>query len=532
MKCFVCDRDFKSERGFINHFNKKHLDEIEPKDYYDKYIGKIGECVQCGGKTEFISILKGYRETCSYRCSYVRTSIEKYGVEHPTKNVAKKKSMVEKIKKTKLQRYGSENYNNFDKQRKTIEGIKNFYEVRNKKLSKTKLEKYGDKNYNNIEKYRKTMLEKYGVEHNSKNTETIKKRLRTFRKNHYETFLSLLKLKKIKPLFSIEEYVDNAETKSELRLECECGNIFKSSELITQHIFCDRCKKMPYSKKEKMLADEIVSSLGTETEIKFNHLFIDEESRRRFELDIFIPSLNMGIEFNGEYWHGELFKDKYYHRDKYLFFKDRNINLIQVSEYDWDNKRDIVLSIIKNRLGIIERKIFARKCLFRELNSKEYRLFLENNHINGSVNSEIRFGLEYNGEIVSVMGFGKNRFSKDDNLELHRFCNKLDTSVVGGFTKLLSKLSDKREIISFCDLNYFSGCGYEKAGFELIEVTEPNYDYFDRRIKVSRYQAQKHRLGKLLENYDPNKTEHKNMIDNGFFRVYNSGNLKLILEKN
>ena len=34
------------------------------------------------------------------------------------------------------------------------------------------------------------------------------------------------------------------------------------------------------------------------------------------ELDIYIPQKNLAIEFNGLYWHSELFRDKNYHFDK------------------------------------------------------------------------------------------------------------------------------------------------------------------------------------------------------------------------
>lgn len=70
-----------------------------------------------------------------------------------------------KAKETKLKRYGDKNYNNVRKIKQTkLEqyGDDNF--VNSEKMKQTKLERYGDKNYNNIEKAKQTCLSKYGVE--------------------------------------------------------------------------------------------------------------------------------------------------------------------------------------------------------------------------------------------------------------------------------------------------------------------------------------------------------------------------------
>ena len=61
-----------------------------------------------------------------------------------------KKCSFIKNKKTKLERYGSENYQNTEK------------------IKKTKLERYGSENYTNRIKAKKTCIEKYGVDNVSK----------------------------------------------------------------------------------------------------------------------------------------------------------------------------------------------------------------------------------------------------------------------------------------------------------------------------------------------------------------------------
>lgn len=78
----------------------------------------------------------------------------------------------------------------------------------------------------------------------------------------------------------------------------------------------------------------------------------------RFELDIFIPELKKGIEFDGTYWHGEGFKRKNfsspdeYHQTKDLFFLSKGIYVFHVKETDWKNNKKQELKKIKSFLAI------------------------------------------------------------------------------------------------------------------------------------------------------------------------------------
>jgi len=88
-------------------------------------------------------------------------------------------------------------------------------------------------------------------------------------------------------------------------------------------------------------------------------------------MDIYIPSMNIGIEYNGLYWHSELHKGKNYHLNKYKKLKDIGITLIQIWEDDWFFKKDIVKSRLNNLFGL-SNKIYARKCSIREIMKKAF----------------------------------------------------------------------------------------------------------------------------------------------------------------
>ena len=117
------------------------------------------------------------------------------------------------------------------------------------------------------------------------------------------------------------------------------------------------------------------------------------------------------------------------------------IFLFHIFGYEWTNKKHIIESMIRNLLYKNEFIVYGRKTNIREVDSSSARVFLNQNHRQGYAPAPIRYGLYYEDELVSLMTFSKIRHtigeSKDANgYELVRFCNKLNTSVIGGASKL------------------------------------------------------------------------------------------------
>ena len=250
------------------------------------------------------------------------------------------------------------------------------------------------------------------------------------------------------------------------------------------------------------------------------------------EIDIFIPDLMVGIEYNGNYWHSEevmikASKPITYHQDKTLLSKDKGIQLIQIFEHQWLEKSEIFKSVIANKLGK-SNKIYARKCKVVEL--KDCKEFLETNHLQGNCPSSTKLGLTYNDELVSVMTFGKPRFSNNHEYELIRFCNKLNTSVVGGASKLLKYFETKykpKSLVSYANLQWSDGGLYNQLGFSVNKVSKPNYWWTKgSSTALTRYQCQKKRLMKLLgDKFNPDLSEKANMENNGYSRLFDCGNI-------
>lgn len=248
------------------------------------------------------------------------------------------------------------------------------------------------------------------------------------------------------------------------------------------------------------------------------------------EIDIFVPEKNIGFEYNGLYWHSDVYKDKTYHLEKRIAAAEKNINLIHIFEDEWVEKKEIVKSRILSLLGKTPNKIHARKCNIKEIDSRTANLFLNANHIQGSGRSNVRLGLYYDEKLVSVMSFLKNDISKNiTGWELNRFCSLLNTQISGGANKLFRyfiKKYDPEEITSFCDLRWAKvNTVYASLGFEHCYDTPPNYWYFMRN-EVKRY----HRYT-LRKTEKSTLTERELREKQGYLRIYDCGSSKWIWKK-
>ena len=297
---------------------------------YKKRLAKvvIPSCPICGKELSFGQIIKKCR-FCSHECGNssedvllksqkkrTQTCLEKYGVENP----AQSKEIQEKMKQTCLEKYGVEN------------------PLQSKEIQ---------------EKYKQTCKEKYGVENPSQLKEKREKAKQTRRSNRWETFCSQLKEKNIVPLFSKEEYINDTGRKFKCLI---CGEEFESegthkyfknhknkdnsyTTLSTYSLFCPHCIKR-CSRKEKEVLEFVKSIYNGEI------LENDRKILEGKELDIYLPNLNLGIEFDGNYWHA---KEGAKERDetKNQLCEEKCIKLLRIKESEWDNSRHSVERKIK-----------------------------------------------------------------------------------------------------------------------------------------------------------------------------------------
>ena len=556
---------------------------------------EIRVCIICGN--EFSEYKKHKKTTCSKKCLSVlnssdevnvkrmeslrNTNIKKYGVESFLSTDEFKKLS----KSTKLKKYGDENYVNSEKaiQTKKIRyGIDDFNNINKNK--QTKLDRYGDCNYNNREKFKETMLtkfggiglqrkevlrsaneaffQKYGVT-NSFNSDEIKEKIvnsfiKKYGKSTYagsdsqKKLLTERMLKKLESNLSAIGYKlistystkrsktsDNKLTYNKYQFECmKCGNIFIDNLCNNNLPSCNVCNPVTKSRGETDLYNYIISLIPQDLVYRnYRHIL-----NNGHELDIYIPSKKIAIEYNGLYWHSDRMgkKDKNYHLSKTVDCESKGIHLIHIYEDDWLYKNDIVKNKLKNLLIAPDEKIYARKCKIIEISSSEKNEFLNLYHIQGEDKSSIKLGAYYENELVAVMTFGNPRVSlgisnnNNNFFELIRFATS--KKVIGIASKLLKyfiRMYSPIKIISYADRSWSSELKdtvYAKMNFIKSYDTSPNYWYIINGVRVHRFNYRKDILKKKLNIYDDNLTEWQNMQLNGYDRIWDCGNIKYELK--
>jgi hypothetical protein len=357
----------------------------------------------------------------------------------------------------------------------------------------------------------------------------------------------------------INDSIDN-------RVECGvCGELLKeitNSHLKKHKMTCEEYKKQHGELLAPVIKEKFTKNLA---EIDFDSSSKAEKEIREFliehgvpanemvynnkkiiaphELDIFVTSKNIGIEYNGLYFHSEIAGNKHkdYHLSKTQSAEKLQIKLIQIFEDEWKYKRNIVESRLLSSLGMFESKIGARSLTIQEITQKEKSKFLLENHLQGNDKSSKFYGLFKAQELLSVMTFSRPRLALGNKTveknvwELVRFCSKNKFLIVGGFSKLLNffvKSVGPKKIITYADRRYSSMSDnvYVKNGFSVTGATKPNYFY------MKKYDVRKHRFGfnkkYLIKKYniqDTTPTEAEIMRSLRYDRIWDCGHIKFEL---
>ena len=309
---------------------------------------------------------------------------------------------------------------------------------------------------------------------------------------------------------------------------------------------CSKCNKKGVSKVEKEIVD-FIKSLGIDNIIENDRVILDGK-----ELDIYLPDYNLAIEFDGLYWHNQQNLErrkvnaKKYHLDKTNLAHGKGIRLVHIFEDEWTDKQGQVKSRLKHFLGFYEKKIGARETKIKDLNSKERRVFLDRNHIQGMDRVSFSYGAYYNNKLIGVMSFCKPRVSmgmkgsavKVGMYELSRFAVESGWQIYGLASKMFKHFireEEVNEVYTYSDLrwNKIHGTGtvYEMIGMEYISRSSPSYFYIKDGKREYRFKYRKNVLNEKLKTFDKNLTEYQNCLNDGLDRVFDCGCDKFIWRK-
>ncbi len=214
--------------------------------------------------------------------------------------------------------------------------------------------------------------------------------------------------------YSKVEYI-NSHTK--VKIICSKHGCFEQlpNNHTSKEYGCPKCSMNGTSKQEKEIVDFIKTFYQGEV-IENSRSIISPK-----ELDIFIPEKNFAVEYNGLYWHtydnDDLARNnKKRHIDKTKACTEKNIGLFHVFSDEWNNKQDIIKSMIKYRLGYVEEKIHARKCEIKIISKTEGKQFFSTSHISGDNRASVYITLMNEGNIVSCLSLKKPIQKKYGNI--------------------------------------------------------------------------------------------------------------------
>lgn len=331
-----------------------------------------------------------------------------------------------------------------------------------------------------------------------------KKRSVSFQsKNHWNFMCSNDVIKRINEViedrFSIINSIDLIDSALEMKtnnrtchIEIKCN---KCKSVTSPSIYdiiryekkiCNLCKERGGSEQQKEIEEFVKSLLGNDQLI----LISDRTNLTGYEIDVFVPEKSFAIEFNGLYWHSSAVQhDRTYHNKKSIACKENGISLLHIFHDEWRDKRSIVESMIKNRLGL-SASVGARKCQISILTQNESKEFFNNNHLDGDTKGFITYCLLSGEDIIAAIKF-RRPYSKrwKGCLEIARFACKKNTNVSGGYSKLLlhAMKFHSEKIISYVD-SRFGGSGLycEKAGMKIDHISQLSFWWTDRVNRFNR----------------------------------------------
>ena len=323
----------------------------------------------------------------------------------------------------------------------------------------------------------------------------------------------------------------NSKTKTEI-ICIKHGSFFQNPMDHLQGCGCPKCGNVSSSGENDI-------NVFINNKLKIKTITRNKNIIPPYELDIYIPSKKIAIEYNGVIWHSEKFgKDKNYHLKKTELCEKQDIRLIHIFEDEWLVHEDIVKSKLRHILGCDNDlpKVFARKCVVNEIDNQLAKEFLNKNHIQGFAHSSVYLGCFHNQELVGVMTFKRER--KDtNNWELARYATNINKRCIGVGGKLFKyfvRNYKPQEVKSFADRRWSSILEdnlYDKLGFNLKEILRPDYHYTNGIIlREHKFNFRKQILLRKYPNsgLTEDMTEYGMTQKLGFYRIWDCGLFKYI----
>lgn len=440
-------------------------------------LNDIPKCIVegCSSLVKWDKQNQKYTQTCGYSCSNKLTAIK----------------TMESRKKTNNEKYGG-NAPACDNNVK-------------EKMKRTNIERYGE-HYTKVhsQKSKRSLMEKYGIENISQ---------------YHINEQTSIKL-------SDRNYLYREHILKKQSLQVIAENLGVSDTTVNRYLKYHNIEvKRFYKSRGELELREFLKSLDIE--------FVTNTKKiiSPLEIDIYIPSHNLAIEYNGLYWHSEKCnKTSMFHLNKTEMCEAQNIRLLHIFEDEWRDQMQQCKDTITHLLGRSNKGTYGRNVTIREIPWKQAKEFLNKYHLlKAGTCGDYRIGaFDKDNNLISVMVFGRinNEFG-GNSIELKRFVtDKRNNPGVG--SKMFKYATTKKsytEVIAFVDRRWFTGLVKQYIGFEVVSKTPPSVWWTNGKYRHHRRFITKKTL--IAEGFGGDISKRKILNNVGYYRIWDCGKIKL-----
>lgn len=380
------------------------------------------------------------------------------------------------------------------------------------------------------EKARETCIKKYGVDSFSKTEKGRKIASENMKKYRKETNIKLINEVLIPKYRKIceEDNLELLEFKNRFNclVKCKiCGEIFTTKTLgyLTDSTIKNRCRKchpieynFQNTKQEREFEEYLINN-------NINYKKHTRSIISPLEIDFYLTDFNIGVEFNGLYWHSEIIKENDYHIEKTLICEKRGIKLIHFYEDEWDNNSGACINTIQNIINKIEddNNFIIKKNVDKDI----IKNFINTNTLQHFKNYSISYCFYNKDELKGVITCRKNN-KNEYVISNFAFKEKLNYKYIRIFLDEIEKEYDIKDIYVVLDKRY-DNIEFFRQSFKIKGVTSPDFYYV---VKHRRENKNKYNKKNLIKKYNcpKNISEHDFCLSQKWYRIYDCGRIILM----
>lgn len=499
--CHWCDRSFDAGRKLTLHCTIVH-DRNASDVYTARFPGCRTTCVTCQIPVKIIDQDRGYPERCS-RCNRKRLYAETPHIAW-NRGLTKETDTRVKMSAASMRRHYAEHghpntgHNKHNDPRVAAKALKvsvsrkrAFAEGRLKTWI-TGLTKETDVRVAALVTKSAQTRRSMGI----KFTDAHLEKLRRAKLLTEDVVIDRLKQHNVS---LVDSYID---TMTPTTLSCSsCENVFVRTvgAVFNNNAKCPSCHP-PWAIKTSKWQEEIYEFTNTLTS---GVILNDRQALAGKELDIYVPDKRFAIECNGLYWHSEAVNrfSSNHVEEKRLLAKALGISLLVVFEDEWRDRRAVIESMIRHRVGK-SATTGARKLTLSRCPVSEASKHLNEWHLEGAV--PVSYALKLAKLDGSCIGACTLRWfrSKDTRvIEVARIAFSPNEHIQGAMSRFIhearrwaTELGAKR-LLTYSDNRLGDGAGYAKAGMKPDKTTALRFWWtdFSRRHNRLKYRANKRR---------------------------------------